>query len=116
MDFYWPFVTHISTSASRHQASVAAGCGAPLSLRRVPRQDLVNLIITGKAVSNVFDGDNQLDEHTLLKGIKRPSRVCPCAVPWYSEGFIGYLGLYRTRVSATPLTHPETLTGADALH
>eukprot|EP00873_Tetraselmis_striata_P033336 jgi/Tetstr1/453600/TSEL_040557.t1 len=53
-------------------------------------QDLVNLIITGKAVSNVFDGDNQLDEHTLLKGIKRPSRVGLLTLfEWYKYVEVG---------------------------
>ena len=38
-------------------------------------QDLVNLIICGKAISNVFDGDRQLDPQTNLKGIKKRCRV-----------------------------------------
>ena len=32
-------------------------------------QELVNLFITGKATSNVFDGDKVLDESYRLKGI-----------------------------------------------
>jgi len=42
-----------------------------------PQQEMVNLILTGQAISNVFDGDVRLDEGAdgggrLLKGIKRP--------------------------------------------
>lgn len=35
----------------------------------------MNLIITGRAISNVFDGDKQLDKDTLLKGIKGRGKV-----------------------------------------
>ena len=38
-------------------------------------KELVNLIISGRAASNVFDGDNQLDPQTILKGIKKQCRV-----------------------------------------
>ena len=36
-------------------------------------QELVNLFITGKAVSNLFDGFKQLDEGITLKGIEQKS-------------------------------------------
>ncbi|KAI9203039.1 uncharacterized protein BJ171DRAFT_158465 [Polychytrium aggregatum] len=35
-------------------------------------QEMVNLILLGQATSNVFDGDYNLDEYKILKGIKRP--------------------------------------------
>nr|XP_057928632.1 probable ubiquitin carboxyl-terminal hydrolase MINDY-4 isoform X2 [Doryrhamphus excisus] len=42
-------------------------------------QELVNLLLVGRAVSNVFDGDVELDSgkgsSTLLKGIKHPCNV-----------------------------------------
>jgi len=38
-------------------------------------QDLVNLILCGHAVTNVFDGIKTLDEHTTLKGIPAPSQI-----------------------------------------
>lgn len=37
-------------------------------------QDLVNLLLTGRACSNVFDGDKDLDGH-LLRGIQARGRV-----------------------------------------
>jgi hypothetical protein len=53
-------------------------------------QDLVNLILTGNAVSNVFDGDNQLDKDTLLKGVKRRSRVGLLTLfEWYKYVEVG---------------------------
>uniref|UniRef100_A0A7S0WEH1 Probable ubiquitin carboxyl-terminal hydrolase MINDY-4 n=1 Tax=Pyramimonas obovata TaxID=1411642 RepID=A0A7S0WEH1_9CHLO len=38
-------------------------------------QDLVNLIICGSSVTNVFNGINKLDEHTTLKGVPGQSKI-----------------------------------------
>jgi len=53
-------------------------------------QELVNLIIGGRAVSNVFDGDKQLDPETLLKGVKQKCRVGLLTLfEWYKYVEVG---------------------------
>ena len=38
-------------------------------------QEMVHLLLFGKAISNTFDGDKTLDEYTVLKGIRQQSDI-----------------------------------------
>ena len=60
---------------------MAAHCGLPSS--RTPEtlqrfgattvwQEIVNLLMFGRCVSNTFNGEKHLDQHTTLKGIPLP--------------------------------------------
>lgn len=53
-------------------------------------QELVNLLITGSAVSNVFDGQQRLEGGTRLQGIKRRSSVGLLTLfEWYKYMEVG---------------------------
>ncbi|KAG2484736.1 hypothetical protein HYH03_016483 [Edaphochlamys debaryana] len=53
-------------------------------------QELVNLIMMGSAVSNVFDGNQQLDGATTLKGISRKSKMGLLTLfEWYKYVEVG---------------------------
>ena len=38
-------------------------------------QELINIILVGKAASNVFDGDKDMGDNFILKGINRQSEI-----------------------------------------
>ena len=53
-------------------------------------QDLVNLLLSGRAVTNVFDGDHSLDEHTTLHGVKSKTRCGFLTIfEWYKHLEVG---------------------------
>ena len=53
-------------------------------------QDLVNLLMTGRAATNLFDGNMQLDEQTTLKGIGARSSCGYLTVyEWYRHLKVG---------------------------
>mmetsp|Transcript_36764 Transcript_36764/g.103727 ORF Transcript_36764/g.103727 Transcript_36764/m.103727 type:complete len:580 (-) Transcript_36764:236-1975(-) len=55
-------------------------------------QELVNLIICGRAVSNVFDGEKQLDGETLLRGVTKRCQVGLLTLfEWYKYVEVGNL-------------------------
>ncbi|UPR03501.1 DUF4205 domain-containing protein [Chloropicon primus] len=53
-------------------------------------QDLVNLLLSGRAATNVFDGNMALDESTTLKGVKARSRCGFLTIfEWYKHLKVG---------------------------
>ena len=53
-------------------------------------QDLVNLLLSGRAVTNVFDGDHNLDESTVLHGIQAKARCGFLTIfEWYKHLEVG---------------------------
>jgi hypothetical protein len=53
-------------------------------------QDLVNLIIVGRAHSNVFNREMVLDEHTTLRGVPAPSTIGFLTLfEWYKNVEVG---------------------------
>ena len=53
-------------------------------------QDLVNLIVFGRAHSNVFNREMVLDEHTTLRGVPSPSTIGFLTLfEWYKNVEVG---------------------------
>lgn len=53
-------------------------------------QDLVNLIVVGRAHSNVFNREMILDEHTTLRGVPAPSTIGFLTLfEWYKNVEVG---------------------------
>lgn len=84
----------LSLALSRGVAAVQGDMDEPgnglMGLHGYCTQELVNLILLGTAVSNVFDGNRELDGTTTLKGVGRRCRLGLLTLfEWYKYVEVG---------------------------
>jgi len=91
----WGLVMFLLSAVLSRGAKVIEGemddpAGGLMGAHGYCTQDMVNLIIVGRAISNVFDGEKVLDSHTTLRGVPFRSKIGLLTLfEWYQYVEVG---------------------------